>query len=103
TCFGGNDVIASHTVTGGTGPYTYSWTGSPSTTNTASNLSAGSHTVFVADANGCLTQNVFVIGTPAVFDATLTASNPLCFAAANGGITTQLTGNQGAVNFTWAP
>ncbi len=40
------------TVTGGTAPYTYSWSAGGSTTNVNSNLTAGEYTVTVNDAAG---------------------------------------------------
>lgn len=52
TTFGGNDGVAVVTSSGGTAPYTYSWDNG-SETDTATNLSAGTHSVTVTDANGC--------------------------------------------------
>jgi nitrous oxidase accessory protein NosD len=51
TC-AGNDGSASITATGGTGVYTYLWTGGQ-TTQTATGLSAGTYTVTITDGNGC--------------------------------------------------
>jgi gliding motility-associated-like protein len=54
TCFGGSDgSILSSGVTGGTPPYTFSWTGTAQTTENLTNLSAGSYTLTVTDATGC--------------------------------------------------
>jgi len=62
--FGGNDGSAIVTPSGGTGPYLYSWS-SGSTTDTASNLIAGTYTVTVTDANGCSKTGTAVISQPA--------------------------------------
>lgn len=52
---------ATVTVTGGTGPYTYSWAPSGGTGATASNLQPGSYTCTITDASSCtLTQTVNV-------------------------------------------
>lgn len=52
SCFGGNNGSATVSVIGGTGNYTYTWTPSVSTTQTASNLAAGTYSVSVANIGG---------------------------------------------------
>ncbi|MEO6882426.1 MAG: SprB repeat-containing protein, partial [Bacteroidia bacterium] len=52
TCNGYAVVIPS----GGTAPYTYSWTPSGNTTANANNLCAGSYCIKVTDAHGCSTD-----------------------------------------------
>ena len=52
TCFGDNDGAIHTTVTGGTGPFLFSWSNSTFTANIAG-LSAGTYTLTVVDANGC--------------------------------------------------
>ncbi len=65
TCRGGSDgAVASLTVSGGVGSYTYFWdpnTGSQ-TTAMATNLSSGVYSITVIDANGCtaIANGVFV-------------------------------------------
>ncbi|MEG2103535.1 MAG: SprB repeat-containing protein, partial [Flavobacterium sp.] len=49
-CNGGSNGTASIVVTGGTAPYTYSWSPSGGTAATASGLAAGTYTVTVTDA-----------------------------------------------------
>lgn len=52
-CSGGTGSITAAT-SGGTAPYTYQWSNNE-TTSTIDDLSIGSYTVTVTDANGCLT------------------------------------------------
>lgn len=52
-------------VSGGTAPYTYSWSPSGGTAPTASNLAAGNYTVTITDANGCQIQRSVTITTAA--------------------------------------
>ena len=54
TCFGSSDgSITSSGITGGTPPYSFSWTGTAQTTENLSGLTAGSYTLTVTDAIGC--------------------------------------------------
>ena len=53
TCFGGCNGTLSATTTGGTVPYTYKWTVMGPGQNQAG-VCAGTYTVTVSDANGCL-------------------------------------------------
>lgn len=64
TCVGGTDGAINLTVTGGTSPYTYAWTGG-ATTEDRTGLGAGTYTVVVTDANSCT----------ATINAVLTAQN----------------------------
>ena len=49
-----NDGAIDLTVSGGTAPYTFSWTGAAGTTEDPSNLAGGTYTVTVTDNNGCI-------------------------------------------------
>ncbi|MBN4065994.1 T9SS type A sorting domain-containing protein [Candidatus Amoebophilus asiaticus] len=70
---GFGDGSASVTITGGTPTYSYSWS-TGATTSSISNLSAGTYTVVVTDANGCTadgTANIVLsalkeIGSPSL-------------------------------------
>ncbi len=52
SCYGSNNGSASVSPTGGTAPYSYLWSNG-ATTQTISNLSAGSYSVTITDANNC--------------------------------------------------
>jgi len=63
---GGHNGSATANVSGGTPPYLYSWNTVPViTTATAVNLSAGTYTVTVTDANGCTKTKSVTITQPA--------------------------------------
>ncbi len=64
TCNSGNDGIVTVVAANGTGPYTYSWTGSSSTAATADDLFVGSTTVTINDVNGCEVTETINIGEP---------------------------------------
>ncbi|MCK6639339.1 MAG: HYR domain-containing protein [Bacteroidia bacterium] len=61
TCSSTSNGSATVTLTGGTGTRTYSWSPSGGSSSTASNLTAGSYTVTVTDANTCSVSQTFSI------------------------------------------
>ncbi len=90
-----NSVTA--TVTGGTMPYTYTWTGSAQTSSVATGLTPGPYTVTVADATGCNTATAVFTVTSNPSTVTVTGNLNIC-----SGATTTLTAN-GASTYTWSP
>ncbi|MBM3164950.1 MAG: gliding motility-associated C-terminal domain-containing protein, partial [Bacteroidetes bacterium] len=92
SCFGLNNGAATVTASGGTAAYSYLWSGG-NTTATASNLTPGTYSVTVTDANGCQSVSNVVITQPTLLTSSSTqTSNVLCFGgtanvfvAANGG------------------
>ncbi len=61
SCAGENNGSATATTSGGTPPYTYSWSSSSNTTNVETNLQAGVYTVTVSDTAGCDAVQTFEI------------------------------------------
>jgi gliding motility-associated-like protein len=96
TCGSPNGSI-SVIVSGGTGPYAYSWNTTPvQTTTVASNLAAGVYTLTVTDATGCSTTSTSTVNNTGTLSLSATVtSNVSCFggndgaavASANGGTT----------------
>ncbi|HXC06090.1 MAG TPA: SprB repeat-containing protein, partial [Bacteroidia bacterium] len=64
TCFGLCNGRAIANPTGGVAPYTYSWSPSGGTSDTAKLLCAGTYTVNVTDAATCSTSTVVTITQP---------------------------------------
>lgn len=62
-----NDGSIDITVSGGTPPYTFSWSNG-STEEDATKLSKGDYTVTITDANGCTFTGTYSVGTTAVND-----------------------------------
>lgn len=95
-CYGQNSGVARVTATGGTGAYTYSWTGSSSTSSVASSIVAGNYSVTVKDANNCVTGTVVTITQPSSFAVTAgTSTTAVC-----AGNQVTLSGS-GATSYTW--
>jgi len=87
--------------TGGTAPYTYSWSPAGGTGSTANNLAAGNYVVSITDQKGCLdTAQVRIVALPNV-QAVLADLVPVtCFGGSNGSATVQ--GGAGAAPYTYA-
>lgn len=62
-CYGGNNGVVSIQGLGGAPPYSYAWSNG-STSNTISNLTAGTYLVTITDANGCVVSDAFTVGQP---------------------------------------
>jgi large repetitive protein len=104
SCNGGSDGTAFVIASGGTGPYTYAWTPNGGSTATGTGMSAGTYTVTVTDANGCVSQAFITITEPTPVTANITATtNVSCFGGTNG--TATVTAGGGTPNYTylWAP
>ena len=64
TCNGETDGSISITVSGGTAPYSYSWSNGYNSEDPAG-LAAGTYTVIVTDANGCTATESYTLTEPA--------------------------------------
>ena len=85
TCNGNNSGTATAAPVG-TAPFGYSWSPSGGTSQTASNLPAGTYTVTMTDALGCTDQATVTITEPTALSATPTPTDVTCFGACNGQI-----------------
>ncbi|MFD1551480.1 T9SS type A sorting domain-containing protein, partial [Putridiphycobacter roseus] len=86
SCFDACDGTGHAYVSGGTAPYTYSWS-VPDTTALIDNLCAGSYYVIVTDANGCIAIASLLIGQPTEIMAAFTPDyilNTIQVAGSNG-------------------
>ena len=101
TCFGASDGAIALNVSGGTLPYTYSWSNGASTRN-LNNLSGGTYRVIVTDAMGCtLSQNVTVGEPAAALSLSAVVSDELCFGDGQGAIDLSVTGGTGPYVYSW--
>jgi hypothetical protein len=100
-CNGNSTGSIDLTVTGGTSPYTYSWTGGV-TTQDRSNLAAGTYTVTVTDANSCTKTISATITEPSVISLTKTVTDVLCAGQSNGSIDLTVTGGSPGYKYSWS-
>lgn len=103
-CFGDNTGRITSNVSGGTAPYTYSW----STGNTGANLNnrvAGTYSLTVTDANGCTATAVgLMVSQPAapISKDSETLTSPSCFGGNDGSISVSMTGGTGPYTYAWS-
>ena len=103
TCSGSNGSIMA-SASGGTTPYTYSWSPSGGTNATASNLSAGTYTITVTDHTGCMGTASATLTTSNTLTATATInSNVLCNGNSNGSATINPVGGATPYTYSWNP
>jgi hypothetical protein len=100
SCNNGTDGLISLTITGGTAPYTYSWNDG-STIQNKTNLSVGTYTVTVTDANGCAKSKLIKILQPSALIIAHTATNVSCYNGTNGLINLTTTGGTAPYTYFW--
>jgi hypothetical protein len=100
SCNGGNDGKINLIVTMGASPYNYKWSNG-ATSKDLTNLSAGSYSVEVTDANNCSAKASAILTQPAVFTATASGT-PSCTGAATGTATVNTNGGTGPYKYKWS-
>ncbi len=103
TCFGSANGSGTVTPSGGTSPYTYSWSPTGGNNATATNLAAGVYTVTITDANGCTATATITITQPTQLTSTSTSTNILCNGQATGSGTVTPAGGTPGYTYSWAP
>lgn len=101
-CHGGNGT-ATIQVSGGTPGYTYQWTNGGGTSATI-NAVAGTYSVVVTDANGCvLNAGPVTIAEPTDITATATATSETCSGCNDGTATVNASGGTAPYTYAWSP
>lgn len=103
SCYGGSNGTATVSPTGGTPNYTYSWAPSGGTGATANNLSAGSYTCTITDANNCSIFKTVTLTQPTQLTATTSQTNIDCNGGSSGSATVYPTGGTPLYTYSWAP
>ena len=102
SCNGMMDGMASAMVSGGTAGYTYLWS-SADTSASVSGLAAGSYSVFVIDANGCMDSASLVISEPdsLMLSASVDA-DVSCNGLMDGSASTSVMGGTMPYSYLWS-
>ncbi len=94
---GGIDV----SISGGTPPYTYVWTGDK-TTEDLNDIYAGTYLLRILDSIGCSMSASFVVGENTDLDLKLTPNYLQCHQEGKGEITSWVSGGTEPYNYLWS-
>ena len=87
---------------GGTSPYTYSWS-TGATASSINGLTVGAYSVTITDANACTITKSFTLTQPTAITATQSQTNATAFGAANGSASVVAAGGTPGYTYSWAP
>ncbi|MES2515144.1 MAG: GEVED domain-containing protein [Bacteroidota bacterium] len=103
TCFGGSDGAAMVNVSGGTGPYSYFWSGGfgslPGNTINSS-VFAQTYTCTITDANNCTKDEIIVVSQPAQILVNITGNSNVC-QETSATYTANVSNGVGSMTYTW--
>jgi hypothetical protein len=99
-CTGSATVVAS----GGTSPYSYSWSPAGGTGATATSLCATNYTVTITDAaSSSITKTFTITQPPAIVITPISQTNIACFGGNSGAAQVTASGGTGALSYNWTP
>ncbi|MBL7922924.1 MAG: gliding motility-associated C-terminal domain-containing protein [Bacteroidia bacterium] len=100
SCSGGNDGSLTIAVNGGVAPYNYQWSSGGSGVS-GNNLTAGTYTITVSDANNCSATVAGVINEPPAINMVLASFTAHC-GQADGSADAQVNGGVPPYSYTWS-
>ena len=101
-CYNDSNGTATIIPSGGTPSYNFLWDNGE-TSQFVNNLTAGSHSVTITDANNCQSITSFNITQPSQLIITPLQTNILCFGESNGTATANPTGGTPTYTYLWNP
>jgi SprB repeat/Secretion system C-terminal sorting domain len=99
-CTNGTGSITNR-ISGGTTPYTYLWN-TGATTLSLTNVSGGTYSLTVTDANGCTRTASTTVNFFAPPTVNLTQTNITCNGANNGAVSAAVTGGTAPFSYAWS-
>jgi hypothetical protein len=100
-CNNGNDGAAQAFVSGGTPPYSYSWTNG-SSSSAINDVGAGSYTVLVTDAAGCSAERNVSISEPSKLGLTFSVNDESGAGIRDGSIDLSVSGGTPPYDYDWS-
>ncbi|MDB4062098.1 gliding motility-associated C-terminal domain-containing protein [Vicingaceae bacterium] len=106
SCAPGVDGSATVVPLGGTGPYSYVYSGNGTpgvAPDIYEGLTSGPYSVSVTDASGCSTSSNFSVTNASTFpfSASITKIDPTCATGANGELSVQVNGGSNPFTYSW--
>jgi gliding motility-associated-like protein len=93
------------TVSGGTSPYTYQWSGPNGYTATSQDIGfipIGLYYVIVTDAYGCSASQTTSLSNPIAISATYTSTPVQCYGGSNGTVDVTVSGGTAPYTYNWS-
>ncbi|MFK8044475.1 MAG: gliding motility-associated C-terminal domain-containing protein [Crocinitomicaceae bacterium] len=100
TCFGASDGSIEITIVGNNTPLNFLWNPGGTVAEDPTNLSAGTYTLTVTDALGCISIYDTVLIEPTELNQSPTITDPLC-GECDGAVSVAVTGGSSPYNYTW--
>lgn len=101
SCFGSSDGKILADVGGGTAPYSYLWSPSGQTTDSAINLLPGTYSLLMTDAHGCTSVATAQVQSPDPILVNSTSSGHTCFSECNGFAEVSVSGGSAPYTYLW--
>jgi len=102
SCNGGNDASIEFQWNGGNSPYAHWFNGISTLDTIQNNLTSGTFTDSLIDANGCIYSQNIVLNEPSSLSLNLNGTNLSCFNSCDGIITSQVTGGVSSYSYSWS-
>jgi gliding motility-associated-like protein len=103
-CFGSSTGTANVSITGGTGPYTYTWTPGNLTGASQTGLAAGTYSIAINDGNSCPGTGTVIITQPtASLSAVISGTTATGCGSSTGGATVTASGGTAGYTYSWSP
>ena len=90
------------TVSGGTAPYTYDWSGVLDDVEDPQGVMSGTYNVTITDNNGCILESSATVSTPNNLEGTTAPVDALCNGEASGSIELNITGGTAPYDVIWS-
>lgn len=100
SCNGDSTGMATFNATGGTNPINYVWS-TGDTSNSISNLPAGSYSVSVTDSVGCVVLDTVTLVDPPALVTSVSATQITCPGGSDGSIDLTASGGMAPLTYQW--
>ena len=100
-CWAGSDGSIDVSVSGGTTPYSYSWT-TGQTTEDLQNITSGLYHVQITDANLCPYTLDVTLNQPAAMNIQFSSTAVLCYGSASGALDVSVSGGTTPYSYIWS-